>query len=79
VSEMLELMRSSITDIYQVDKVVIDEAGFAQFANTLCPGSYQHQTKVRQDHGVYRICILTKPKVDFLQLDTLNIKPLGLR
>lgn len=75
---MLELMRSSITDIYQVDKVVIDEAGFAQFANTLCPGSYQHQTRVRQDHGVRRSRILTRLKVDFLQLDTFKVKPLGV-
>ena len=59
-------MRGSIADIYQVDKVVIDEAGFAQFANTLCPGSYQHQTKVRQDHGVRHPCIIDATEGRFL-------------
>ena len=62
MSEMpkLELMRGLIPYFYQVDKVVIDEAGFAQFANTVCPGSYQHQTKVRQDcSGLPYLCIDT--------------------
>jgi len=56
----LEPMRSSISYVYQVEKVVIDEAGFSQFANIVRPGSYQHQTKVLQDRsGLPYWCIDT--------------------
>jgi len=74
-----EIMRSPISYFYQVDKVVIDETGFAQFANMVCPGSYQHQTKVLRDRSGPPYCVLTQfNKVDFQQLDTLSIRPVGI-